>query len=101
MRLAASMILTLGIASLADGPQGPDACAKGFAMRAFASGVTIETVSPGARQRLERLAEPVYRFDDAARRTADGTVWVWCDSGRPRAAITLTKHRPPAGDLIG
>ncbi len=66
-------------------------------MRALATSVSIETASPGARERLERLAEPVYRFDDAARRTADGTVWVWCHSGRPSAAVTLTKHRSPAG----
>ena len=27
---------------------------------------------------------------------SDGTVWVWCRSGRPAALLTLTKHRPPA-----
>jgi hypothetical protein len=85
------------LATAQDQPQGSGSHAERLrAMRALASGVTIETASPGARQTLERLAEPVYRFDDAARRTSDGTVWVWCRSGRPSALLTLTKHDSPA-----
>jgi len=64
-------------------------------MRAFADDVTMEQSSSGASLRLERLAEPVYRFADPARHTTDGTVWIWGRSGRPAALMTLTKHRPP------
>ena len=49
----------------------------------LAAGVTMETASGTVHQNLKRLDEPVYRFDDPARRTRDGTMWVWCDSGRP------------------
>jgi hypothetical protein len=100
LRLLILLILSLGLATVRDGGQGPDAHAERLReMRALAAGVTMETASPGARQKLDRLAEPVYRFDDAARRTSDGTVWVWCHSGRPSAVATFTKHRSPAGGL--
>ncbi len=94
------LILCLGVATLGSGRQDSDDRAERLrAMQAIATGVTIETASPGPHQRLERLAQPVYRFNDPARRTLDGTVWVWCDSGRPGAVVTLTKHRSPAEDL--
>jgi len=93
-------ILSLCLATAADGAQDADSHAERLrAMRAIATGVTMETPSPGARQPLERLAEPIYRFDDAARRTSDGTIWVWCRSGRPSALVTLTKHNSPVGGL--
>jgi hypothetical protein len=100
VRALISLIVSLGLAIAGFGPQDSDKHADRLrAMREFATGVTIETASPGARDRLERLAEPVYRFDDPARRTADGTVWIWCRSGRPSAVVTVTKHAPPTGGL--
>src|SRR5580658_3371828 len=68
-------------------------------MRGCAAGIAMETASGAAHQNLKRLDEPVYRFDDPARKTFDGTIWVWCDSdsGRPSATVTVTKHRSPGG----
>ena len=78
--------------------QGSDGPAETLqAMRGFAAGIAMETASGPVPQKLERLDEPVYRFDDPARRTFDGTMWVWCDSGRPTATVTVTKHRSPGG----
>jgi hypothetical protein len=100
VRVLIPLIPFLFLATVGDGPQDSDKHADRLrAMREFATGVTMETASPGARDRLERLAEPVYRFDDPARRTADGTVWIWCRSGRPSAVVTVTKHAPPTGGL--
>ena len=63
----------------------------------LAAGIEMKTASGTVRQDLKRLGEPVFRFDDPARRTFDGTMWVWCDSGRPWATVTVTKHPSPAG----
>jgi hypothetical protein len=66
-------------------------------MRAFANTVTMERTAQTTRQKLERLPDPIYRFNDPARQTADGTVWAWGRDGRPAALLTLTKHRQPGG----
>jgi hypothetical protein len=92
VRLLISLILFLGLETVGDGPQSPDKPVERLrAMRAVADGVTIEQPAAGARLRLERSAEPVYRFSDPARNVSDGTVWAWCQSGRPAALVTLTK----------
>jgi hypothetical protein len=92
VRMLNSIILILGFAVVGDGPQATDGpAARLGAMRAMAAGVTIEQPAAGARLRLERSAEPVYRFSDPARNVSDGTVWTWCQSGRPAALVTLTK----------
>jgi hypothetical protein len=97
VRLLNSMILALGLAAVGDGAQGADDHAERLrTMREFATGIKVETASPGAHQRFERLPEPIYRFADPARHVSDGTVWAWCQAGRPVAAVTLTKHKPPA-----
>ena len=97
MRLLISMILILGLATVGTGRKAPTVRPRGSARCGRSpTGITVETTSPGAHQKLERLAEPVYRFDDPARHVSDGTVWAWCRSGRPAALLTLTKHRPPA-----
>jgi hypothetical protein len=100
VRLLFSILLSLGLATVGDGPQGSDSpAARLVAMRAIADGVAVETASPGAHQKLERLAEPIYRFDDPARQYSDGTVWAWCQSGRPVALLTLSKDRSPEEGL--
>ena len=98
MRLLISPILILGLAIAGDGPQSSDSQAERLvAMRAIADGITVrENRLAGARRKLERLAEPVYRFDDPARQYSDGTVWAWGRSGRPAALLTLSKDRAPA-----
>jgi hypothetical protein len=68
-------------------------------MRAFAAGITMVESSSGTRRVLERLAEPVYRFDDPARQNLDGTVWAWGRSGRPAALLTFAKTRAPDGSF--
>jgi hypothetical protein len=98
VRLLISLILILGLATVGNGRQGSDSHAERLrVMRAFATGITVDTDSPEAHQKVERLAEPIYRFADPARHVSDGTVWAWCRSGRPAALVTVTKHRPPAG----
>ena len=100
MVLQFSSILILSITAAGHGPQGPESPAERLgAMRALADQLTVETASPGAQRKLERVAEPVYRFDDPARRFADGTVWAWGRSGRPAALLTLAKGRPPSGNV--
>jgi len=98
VRLLISPIVILGLATVGDGPKGSDnQAARLGEMRAIADSVTVEQSSRGARLKLERLAEPVYRFDDPARQYSDGTVWTWCRSGRPAALLTLSKDRSPEG----
>jgi hypothetical protein len=96
--LVISLILSVGLATVGNGPQGSDKPVERLAaMRAFADGVTMEQTSVNVRRTLERLAEPIYRFDDPARRNSDGTVWAWGRSGRPAAVLTLSKYRSPEG----
>ena len=100
MAFPLSLAMILGLATVGDGPQGSDKPVERLrAMRAVADGVAMEQTARGARLELERLAEPVYRFDDPARQYSDGTVWVWCRSGRPAALLTLSKDRSPAEGL--
>ena len=100
MAFSLSLAMILGLATVGDGPQGSDKPVERLrAMRAIADGVTMEQTSVDGRQKLERLAEPVYRFDDPARRFSDGTVWAWCRSGRPTAVLTLSKNRSPEGEV--
>ena len=98
MRLLISMILILGLATVGDGPQGADNRAERLrAMRAIRR----------RRHDGERLAGvrvtgwngwPSPSTGSMTRRgnASDGTVWVWCRSGRPAALLTLTKDRSPA-----
>ncbi len=98
MRVLIPLILSLCFATVGNGSQGPDASAERLrSMRELAAGVAMETASGSVHRNLKRLDEPVYRFDDPARRTFDGTMWVWCDSGRPSATMTVTKHASPKG----
>jgi len=57
----------------------------------------VQTVALAPQQKLERLAEPIYRFDDPARQFSNGSVWAWGRSGRPAALLTLAKERATAG----
>jgi hypothetical protein len=66
-------------------------------MRGIADGVAVEASSSGASRKLERMPEPIFRFDDPARRFSDGTIWAWGRTGRPAAVLTLAQARA-AGD---
>ena len=104
MAFPLSLAMILGLATVGDGPQGSDKPVERLrAMRAIADGVTMEQISGDGRRKLERLAEPVYRFDDPARRFSDGTVWAWCRSGRPShevptAAASACRRQNRPGD---
>jgi hypothetical protein len=69
------------------------------AMRAIADQITIDSLAPERRRREERIAEPVYRYNDPARVFSDGTVWAWGRSGRPVALLTVASARGPQGNL--
>ena len=98
MHVFASSIISLALLTQGSQKQGSDGPAQRLhAMRGLAAGIAMETASGAVRQNFKRLDEPVYRFDDPARRTSDGTTWVWCDSGRPSALVTVTKHESPGG----
>jgi hypothetical protein len=99
----AIVILILGLATAGVGPQGTDSSAEKLrAMRVLADGITVRAASPSvhAQAKLERLAEPVSRFDDPARQFSDGTMWVWSKMGRPTALFTLSKKRLEEGGFI-
>jgi hypothetical protein len=98
VHLFATSIISLALVTQVGQTQGSDDAAQRLkAMRSLAAGVTMETASGTVHQNLKRLDEPLYRFDDPARRTIDGTMWLWCDSGRPSALMTVTKHPSPEG----
>jgi hypothetical protein len=98
VRVLTVPILILSFALAGDGPQGADRQAERLrAMREFADGVVVQADSPADQRKSERLAEPIYRFDDPARLFSDGSVWAWGRSGRPAALLTLAKERAPAG----
>jgi hypothetical protein len=86
-------------AARGDEPPGEnDPAARLQSMRSIADQVTIDSVdSAEGRRREERMAEPVYRFNDPARVFSDGTVWAWGRSGRPVALLTLASGRGPQG----
>jgi hypothetical protein len=104
VRILITLTLTLGLATVGDGPQGSNNSAERLrAMRVLADGITVQTASRrvGAQQKLERLAEPVSRFDDPARQFSDGTIWAWCRmGGRPAALLTLSKKRLDEGGFL-
>jgi hypothetical protein len=94
------LIMIVGLTNCGSEPQGPDSrAARLEAMRSFAGRVTMNQTTSGARVELERVAEPVYRFDDPARHNLDGTVWAWGRSGRPAALLTVAKYRAPDGSF--
>jgi hypothetical protein len=104
VRILSSLTLTLGLAMMGGGPQGFDNSAERLrAMRVLADGITMQTAPQrvGAPLKLERLTEPVSRFDDPARQFSDGTIWAWCRAGgRPEALLTLSKKRLDEGSFL-
>jgi hypothetical protein len=98
LRTIVSTILIVALAATAGRPQGSDGrAARLREMRAIAESVTMVRAGPGGSRPLSRLAEPIYRFDDAARSFFDGTVWAWGQPGRPAAVLTLARQRASTG----
>lgn len=75
----------------------PTAAARSAAMRALAEAVTVAEAPDGAK--LERIAEPVYRFDDPARQFSDGTIWAFGKAGRPDALLCLSLEKNDRGQF--
>jgi len=97
MRSLFPTIVLSSLVATGAGPQGSATQPERLsAMRAIADSVKDVTAGPNPRQKLDRLAEPLYRYDDPARRYSDGTVWAWGRSGRPAALLTLTMQPAPA-----
>jgi hypothetical protein len=97
--LISPILILLGFAANVNGQDPKENPAERLRqMRTMAEEITMKKTAGAALARLGRLTDPVYRFDDAARHVSDGTVWIWGESGRPSAVMTLTKHRPPSGD---
>ena len=93
------ILLGLAIAALAAtapiaGAQGTDEVAAARhrlkAMRTLVGEARVEAGPSGARSKVERIEDPIYRYDDPTRVTDDGTVWAWGKAGRPVALLTLS-----------
>jgi hypothetical protein len=73
----------------------PDA-ATAREMRAVVDGFSMKA-NAGARGKVTRLPDPIYLFDDPARRFNGGGIWAWEQSGRPVALMTLCLTAPGRG----
>ena len=67
------------------------------AMRAIAEGITMRT--PDGRTTFECVGDPIYRFNDPARKFSDGTVWAFGKIGRPAALVTLSLEKKSSGEV--
>ncbi|MDB5350354.1 MAG: hypothetical protein JWN86_1601 [Planctomycetota bacterium] len=65
------------------------------AMREIARNATMETA--GGTSRTALIDEPIYKFNDPARRFSDGSVWAFSKTGRPAALYTLSLEKTPSG----
>lgn len=86
--------LTAALALLATAQEPPGA-GRAAAMAEMARGVAMTSDHDGSA--IPVIAEPIYRFDDPARRFSDGTVWAFGSPGRPAALLTFSLERTPAG----
>ena len=96
MRTGFTLILILALAAPGDGPQGPGRRAARLGEHAGDRRRRHGRGSRAGRPRpeLERLAEPVYRFDDRGRgMPPTGPSGSGARSGRPVAVMTVTRHR--------
>jgi hypothetical protein len=71
--------------------------ARTAAMRELAQAITLVSTPTGTKAEL--ISEPIYRFDDPARRFSDGTIWAFGKSGRPDALLCLSLERNKRGQL--
>ncbi|MDR3635805.1 MAG: hypothetical protein P4L84_18530 [Isosphaeraceae bacterium] len=89
-RARLATLALLAFAPLLLAGDDPSQAARAKAMREIAQAVQVQS-SDGAK--VELVDEPVYRWDDPARRFGDGTVWVYGTSGRPTALLTLSLNQ--------
>ena len=67
------------------------------AMGEMARAITL--VEANSRKNAGLIGEPIYRFDDPARRFSDGTIWAFGTSGRPTALLCLSLEKNDRGGL--
>src|SRR4051812_47498350 len=89
-------IFALGLL-VARAGDGPTKSKLVEAMRTMASEITM--TKPDGTAAFERLEEPIYRYDDPARKFSDGTVWAYGKSGRPAALVCFSLEKRPDGHL--
>ena len=58
-------------------------------MKDLVQKITVYEVSDGRRVPVKLVEEAVLRMTDPSRQRLDGTVWLWCASGRPLAILQL------------
>jgi hypothetical protein len=71
--------------------------ARSGAMRELARAISLAPATTAAKSEL--ISEPIYRFDDPARRFSDGTIWAFGKSGRPDALLCLSLEKNDRGQL--
>ncbi len=90
------LCLAASSARTQDGPRSTTA-ARSAAMRELARAITLAPAPAGTKSDL--ILEPIYRFDDPARRFSDGTIWAFGQSGRPDALLCLSLEKDDRGQL--
>jgi len=90
------LCLTVSPARAQDAPAETPS-ARSAAMRGLAEAVTLAPAREGAKSEL--IPEPIYRFDDPARRFSDGSLWAFGRSGRPDALLCLSLEKNERGEL--
>ncbi len=79
-----------------DGWQAPtdeeSGAARLLQMKALAKTFTVAAAGAVGRPRLGPSAEPVFRYNEAARGFLDGTIWTFGDRGRPLAMLKAEIH---------
>jgi hypothetical protein len=100
IRIASMAFVGLGLAAswarAQDGPPSTSA-ARSAAMRELARAIRLVPATAGTKSEL--IPDPIYRFDDPARRFSDGTLWAFGKSGRPDALLCLSLEKDDRGRL--
>src|SRR4051812_9407218 len=97
MRRARSLGFLLLVPLVARAADGPEKSKLSDAMRKMASEITV--TKPDESTSFERVEDPIYRFDDPARKFSDGTIWAYGKSGRPAALVCFSLEKTPDGHL--
>jgi hypothetical protein len=68
------------------------------ASRQRADAIVIQVTEGDQPRPVERVPQPVLRFDDPTRANDSGTIWLWGATGRPLAHLEL--YRGATGDWV-
>ncbi len=81
-------LIACGLVVPARSEEDAASSARSAAMADLAKSVTL--LRAGSAKKSELIPEPIYRYDDPARRYSDGTIWAFGATGRPTAVLCLT-----------